>query len=211
MKETGTTAIDCFKCVSLNRSNPACEDPFHNNFSASLLVSPCWTGRRNRDGAFPATACIKLSGVYGKQSHPNQISKKNTDSCFDWIVRFLVRSSTRLHRENRHSHGCSRLCPRLRHSDHRHRIGPNESLWCFLLGRRVLERVCPKLFRGCVQRSIADDPQSLGHFGHRICIIHIWYCGRVDSIYLTDMIRRYNPVSHLFFIFGTCFTNVDPL
>jgi hypothetical protein len=63
---TDSVAIDCFKCVSLNRSNVACEDPFHNNFSASLLVSPCWTGRRNRDGAFPATACIKLSGVYGE-------------------------------------------------------------------------------------------------------------------------------------------------
>ncbi|KAL3173195.1 hypothetical protein MRX96_012324 [Rhipicephalus microplus] len=56
--------LDCFKCVSLDHENPACEDPFHNNYTADLLVSPCMSSRKNRNGLFPATACIKLNGVY---------------------------------------------------------------------------------------------------------------------------------------------------
>ena len=58
-------AIDCFKCVSLGGKNPACEDPFHNNFTSDLLESPCMGGRKGRNGLFPATACLKLSGIYG--------------------------------------------------------------------------------------------------------------------------------------------------
>lgn len=59
-------SIDCFKCVSSNGNNPACEDPFHNNFSSSILETPCMGGRKGRNGLFPATACIKLTGVYCK-------------------------------------------------------------------------------------------------------------------------------------------------
>jgi hypothetical protein len=71
-------AIDCFKCVSLDGNNPACEDPFHNNFTADILESPCMGGRKGRNGLFPATACLKLSGVYGKA---NELSlKKYTDA-----------------------------------------------------------------------------------------------------------------------------------
>ena len=58
-------AIDCFKCVSVNGENPACEDPFHNNFTSDLLESPCLGGRKGRNGLFPATACLKLAGRYG--------------------------------------------------------------------------------------------------------------------------------------------------
>lgn len=58
-------AIDCFKCVSVNGGNPACEDPFHNNFTSDLLESPCLGGRKGRNGLFPATACLKLAGRYG--------------------------------------------------------------------------------------------------------------------------------------------------
>ncbi|XP_050421522.1 uncharacterized protein LOC126833956 [Adelges cooleyi] len=58
--------IDCFKCVSLEWKNRACDDPFHNNFSSGLLESPCMGGRKNRNGLFPATACIKLTGYYQK-------------------------------------------------------------------------------------------------------------------------------------------------
>lgn len=58
-------AIDCFKCVSVNGANPACEDPFHNNFTSDLLESPCLGGRKGRNGLFPATACLKLAGRYG--------------------------------------------------------------------------------------------------------------------------------------------------
>ncbi|KAF4531471.1 hypothetical protein B566_EDAN004242 [Ephemera danica] len=58
-------AIDCFKCVSVAGSNPPCDDPFHNNYSTALLESPCMGGRKGRNGLFPATACIKLNGIYG--------------------------------------------------------------------------------------------------------------------------------------------------
>ncbi|UXI20496.1 carbonic anhydrase 2-like [Sarcoptes scabiei] len=57
-------AIDCFRCNSFGGANSYCEDPFHNNFSATILQSPCWTGRKGRDGLYPATACIKLSGRF---------------------------------------------------------------------------------------------------------------------------------------------------
>ena len=59
-------AIDCFKCVSIGGDNSACDDPFHNNGSLEFLQSPCLGGRKGRDGLFPATACVKLAGVYGK-------------------------------------------------------------------------------------------------------------------------------------------------
>ncbi|KZS18664.1 Uncharacterized protein APZ42_015204 [Daphnia magna] len=62
---TTVNAIDCFKCVSVNGANPACEDPFHNNFTSDLLESPCLGGRKGRNGLFPATACLKLAGRYG--------------------------------------------------------------------------------------------------------------------------------------------------
>ncbi|XP_076359049.1 uncharacterized protein LOC143251656 isoform X1 [Tachypleus tridentatus] len=60
----GVKALDCFKCVSIEGDNPACEDPFHNNYTTDVLESPCWAGRKHRNGLFPATACIKLSGKY---------------------------------------------------------------------------------------------------------------------------------------------------
>lgn len=56
--------IDCFKCVSVNGSNPACEDPFHNNYTDDLLERPCLGGRKGRNGLFPASSCIKLTGYY---------------------------------------------------------------------------------------------------------------------------------------------------
>ncbi|XP_066992884.1 uncharacterized protein [Anabrus simplex] len=57
-------AIDCFKCVSINGQYPPCDDPFHNNHSDAILEAPCMGGRKGRNGVFPATACIKLAGVY---------------------------------------------------------------------------------------------------------------------------------------------------
>lgn len=58
-------AIDCFKCQSYGGANPWCEDPFHHNFSVSILHTSCMAGRKGRDGMYPATACIKLSGRFG--------------------------------------------------------------------------------------------------------------------------------------------------
>lgn len=59
-------SIDCFKCVSNNGANRACDDPFHNNVSTAILESPCMGGRKGRDGLFPATSCIKIAGYFGK-------------------------------------------------------------------------------------------------------------------------------------------------
>lgn len=56
--------LDCFKCVSVGASNPSCDEPFHNNYTSDILETPCMGGRKDRNGLFPATACLKLSGVY---------------------------------------------------------------------------------------------------------------------------------------------------
>ena len=66
MRQALRAGIECFKCVSVNGSNPACEDPFHNNRTISFLEKPCMGGRKNRDGLFPASACIKLHGRFSK-------------------------------------------------------------------------------------------------------------------------------------------------
>ncbi len=74
--------IACFKCVSVNRSNPACEDPFHNNYTMDLLERPCMGGRKGRNGLFPAASCIKLGGRYGqyKQGFPLDKSQASSPS-----------------------------------------------------------------------------------------------------------------------------------
>ncbi|KAG5873728.1 hypothetical protein JTB14_035542 [Gonioctena quinquepunctata] len=56
--------IDCFKCISVNKNYKPCEDPFHNNYTVDILQSPCMGGRKGRDGTFPATSCIKITGVF---------------------------------------------------------------------------------------------------------------------------------------------------
>ena len=63
-----SAGIDCFKCVSTNGSNPLCEDPFHNNYTSNILERPCMGGRKGRNGLFPASACIKVAGTYGKMT-----------------------------------------------------------------------------------------------------------------------------------------------
>ncbi|CAH1381284.1 hypothetical protein MTP99_005280 [Tenebrio molitor] len=57
-------SIDCFKCVSINHDYMPCEDPFHNNYTLDVFESPCMGGRKGRDGLFPATACIKITGIF---------------------------------------------------------------------------------------------------------------------------------------------------
>lgn len=57
-------AIDCFKCSSVNGSNPDCEDVFHNDRNQTFLHSPCLAGWKDRRGLFPATVCLKLSGYF---------------------------------------------------------------------------------------------------------------------------------------------------
>ncbi|XP_022904434.2 uncharacterized protein [Onthophagus taurus] len=57
-------SIDCFKCISINNDYQPCEDPFHNNYTTDILESPCMGGRKGRDGLFPATFCIKITGTF---------------------------------------------------------------------------------------------------------------------------------------------------
>ena len=59
------SGIGCFKCVSINGSNPSCEDPFHNNYTLDILERPCMGGRKGRNGLFPASSCTKVAGSYG--------------------------------------------------------------------------------------------------------------------------------------------------
>ena len=42
-----------------------CEDPFHNNYTTDILERPCFGGRKDRNGLFPASSCIKVVGKYG--------------------------------------------------------------------------------------------------------------------------------------------------
>ena len=58
--------IGCFKCASENGSNPACDDPFHNNYTDNFYERPCMGGRKNRNGLFPASSCIKMTGYYSE-------------------------------------------------------------------------------------------------------------------------------------------------
>lgn len=56
------SSISCYKCLSINGSNPSCEDSFQGDVAnkPSLLQAPCLTHLRGRTGLFPATHCIKL-------------------------------------------------------------------------------------------------------------------------------------------------------
>ena len=82
--------IDCFKCVSVNGTNPSCEDPFHNNYTSNLLERPCMGGRKGRNGLFPASACIKLAGKFGKSTKNTVFSfiywEKRTLYCIDSFI-----------------------------------------------------------------------------------------------------------------------------
>ena len=78
--------IGCFKCASENGSNPACDDPFHNNYTDNFYERPCMGGRKNRNGLFPASSCIKMTGYY---------SECNFTGCSNWIYhRKLKKYST---------------------------------------------------------------------------------------------------------------------
>lgn len=95
-------SIDCFRCVSYNGANKACDDPFHNNVTTDILESPCMGGRKGRDGVFPATSCIKIAGIFGnyivalfknlfikkKYPHHAQTIRENRLRCVDvrWTV-----------------------------------------------------------------------------------------------------------------------------
>lgn len=80
VQPVSSAGIDCFKCVSLNGSNPMCEDPFHNNYTTDILERPCMGGRKGRNGLFPASSCIKVVGKYSDGSGTIMIRGCSLDS-----------------------------------------------------------------------------------------------------------------------------------
>ncbi|KAI7686596.1 hypothetical protein SSS_09579 [Sarcoptes scabiei] len=105
-------AIDCFRCNSFGGANSYCEDPFHNNFSATILQSPCWTGRKGRDGLYPATACIKLSGRFEDNGDTMIVRDCALDSGSLTTDTELVRMSHcgGFYFDNRYVKGCVQSC-----------------------------------------------------------------------------------------------------
>lgn len=105
-------AIDCFKCASVNGNNYACEDPFHNNYTTDILESPCWAGRKTRNGLFPATACIKLSGTYEDTGESMVVRGCALDSGTLTIDTEIVRMSHcgGFYFQDRYVSGCLQSC-----------------------------------------------------------------------------------------------------
>lgn len=108
----GALGIDCFKCVSVNGDNPGCEDPFHNNFTVGMLESPCMAGRKNREGLFPATACIKLAGIYDDTGESIMVRACALDSGTLTTDTEIIRMSHcgGFYFENKYVKGCLQSC-----------------------------------------------------------------------------------------------------
>lgn len=104
--------LDCFKCVSLDGNNPSCEDPFHHNFSQDILAAPCLAGRKSRNGLFPATACIKLNGVYEETGQTMMVRSCALDSGTLTVDTEIVRMSHcgSFYFEDRYVKGCLQSC-----------------------------------------------------------------------------------------------------
>ncbi|XP_059611301.1 uncharacterized protein LOC132258174 [Phlebotomus argentipes] len=106
------SGIDCFKCVSFNGANKACDDPFHNNFSTAILESPCMGGRKGRDGLFPATSCIKIAGYYDDTGETITVRGCALDSGTLTTDTEIIRMSHcgRFYYDERYVHGCLQSC-----------------------------------------------------------------------------------------------------
>ncbi|XP_043208266.1 uncharacterized protein LOC122373891 [Amphibalanus amphitrite] len=105
------SGIDCFRCSSVNGSDPRCQDPFHNNYT-DLLVSGCMGGRKQRNGLFPASACVKLSGFYSDDGTSMIIRDCAVDSATLTIDTELTRMSHcgSFEFQDRYVHGCISAC-----------------------------------------------------------------------------------------------------
>ncbi|XP_071522321.1 uncharacterized protein [Panulirus ornatus] len=88
-----TAGLDCFRCGSVNGSNPQCGDPFHHNYSSGVLASPCLAGWKDRNGLFPATHCVKLSGYFYETSESLVVRGCTVDSGTLTIDTELARQS----------------------------------------------------------------------------------------------------------------------
>lgn len=104
--------IDCFKCVSVNGTNPSCEDPFHNNYTEGLLERPCMGGRKGRNGLFPASACIKLDGKFADGSGTIMVRGCALDSGTLTTDTELIRMSHcgSFYFDEKYVHGCIQSC-----------------------------------------------------------------------------------------------------
>ncbi|XP_075145356.1 uncharacterized protein LOC142220228 [Haematobia irritans] len=109
---THVESIDCFKCVSKNGANKACDDPFHNNYSTAILESPCMGGRKGRDGLFPATACIKIAGYYDDTGETITVRGCALDSGTLTTDTEIIRMSHcgKFYYDDRYVHGCLQSC-----------------------------------------------------------------------------------------------------
>ncbi len=61
------SGIGCFVCTSHDGDEPFCEDPFNTtnpNSTVDYYVPNCMAGRKERDGLFPASVCVKVKGTY---------------------------------------------------------------------------------------------------------------------------------------------------
>merc|ERR1719510_485118 len=109
---TPASGIDCFKCVSINGTNPSCEDPFHNNYTSDILERPCMGGRKGRNGLFPASACIKVSGTYADGSGTIMIRGCALDSGTLTTETEIIRMSHcgSFYFDEKYVHGCVQSC-----------------------------------------------------------------------------------------------------
>ncbi|XP_015905043.1 uncharacterized protein [Parasteatoda tepidariorum] len=108
----GVLGLDCFKCISTAGTYPPCDDPFHNNYTRDILESPCWAGRKQRNGVFPATTCVKLAGTYGDTGETLVVRGCAVDSGTLTIDTELVRMSHcgGFYYEDRYVRGCVQNC-----------------------------------------------------------------------------------------------------
>jgi len=104
--------IGCFKCSSENGSNPACDDPFHNNYTDNFYERPCMGGRKNRNGLFPASSCIKMTGYYrdgsGKMTVRGCALDSGTLTTDTEIIRMSHCGS--FYFNEKYVHGCVQSC-----------------------------------------------------------------------------------------------------
>ncbi|XP_050304211.1 uncharacterized protein LOC126741711 [Anthonomus grandis grandis] len=122
----GGTAIDCFKCISINNDYQPCEDPFHNNYTVDIYQSPCMCGRKGRDGLFPATSCVKISGVFDDNKETITVRGCALDSGTLTTDTELVRMSHcgGFYFANRYVRGCVQSCSDADGCNASHRIRP---------------------------------------------------------------------------------------
>ncbi|XP_053623361.1 uncharacterized protein LOC128682578 [Plodia interpunctella] len=109
---TIASGIDCFKCVSMNGAFPACDDPFHNNHSIDMMEAPCMGGRKGRDGLFPATSCIKITGYFDDTGERITVRGCGLDSGTATTDTEIIRMSHcgRFYFDDRYVQGCLQSC-----------------------------------------------------------------------------------------------------